>query len=333
VTPIEFRHRQAAHCENGATANLLGFHGLAVSEPMAFGIGSGLFFAYLPFITLNGAPGFTYRSLPGTIFSKAAARLGVTVERHRFGNPERAMDALDRLLDGGTPVGCVVGVFHLPYFPPAYRFHFNAHNLVVFGRRGDDYLVSDPIMEEPQVISREDLARVRFARGLFAPRGHMYHVGSIRREPDLADAIRTGIRQTCRWMLQPVPILGVRGIRFLAGRIPRWPLKVGSTRAAVWLGQVIRMQEEIGTGGGGFRFIQAAFLQEAAGVLGDARLEEASRDMTDIGDRWRGFALAASRIYKDRDDGARNYAGLGNQLADIAGREEALFRRLLAITR
>ncbi len=330
---MEFKHRQTAHCENGATANLLGFHGFAISEPMAFGIGSGLFFAYLPFITLNGAPGFTYRSLPGTIFSKAASRLGVTVERRTFRNPKRAMDALDQLLAQGTPVGCVVGVYHLPYFPPAYRFHFNAHNLVVFGRRGDDYLVSDSVMEEPQAISRDDLARVRFARGIFAPRGHMYHVRGIRRNPDLGAAIRTGIRQTCRWMLWPVPLLGVNGIRYLAKRIPRWPQKVGGQRAAIWLGQVIRMQEEIGTGGGGFRFIFAAFLQEAAGVLGDARLDEASRDMTDIGDRWRGFALAASRIYKDRDDGARNYAGLGGLLADIADREEAHFRRLLSITR
>jgi hypothetical protein len=42
---------------------------------------------------------------------------------------------------------------------------------------------------------------------------------------------------------------------------------------------IVRMQEEIGTGGGGFRFIYAAFLQEAGRLMGSTRLEEASRMM------------------------------------------------------
>ena len=44
--------------------------------------------------------------------------------------------------------------------------------------------------------------------------------------------------------------------------------KFGEKLAAHNLGQVIRMLEEIGTGGAGFRFIYAAFLQESAGILG-----------------------------------------------------------------
>ncbi|MBA4395138.1 MAG: peptidase, partial [Desulfobacca sp.] len=47
---INFNHRQAAHCENGTTSNLLRFHHLDLSEAMVFGIGAGLFFAFMPFI-------------------------------------------------------------------------------------------------------------------------------------------------------------------------------------------------------------------------------------------------------------------------------------------
>ena len=39
---IEFPHHQAAHCENGVTSNLLKFYKVPLSEPMVFGIGSGL---------------------------------------------------------------------------------------------------------------------------------------------------------------------------------------------------------------------------------------------------------------------------------------------------
>jgi hypothetical protein len=83
---IAFEHRQAAHCENGAAANLLRFHGLDLSEPLVFGIGSGVFFAYLPFITVAGAPAFSFRTLPGHIFSRAARQLGVRIVRRKFRN-------------------------------------------------------------------------------------------------------------------------------------------------------------------------------------------------------------------------------------------------------
>ena len=61
----------------------------------------------------------------------------------------------------------------------------------------------------------------------------------------------------------PGPIAGIRGIRFTATKISQWRDKLGPQKAGSWLAQLVRMQEEIGTGGGGFRFIYAAFLQEA----------------------------------------------------------------------
>ena len=66
----------------------------------------------------------------------------------------------------------------------------------------------------------------------------------------------------------PLPVAGVGGIGFLADRLEKWPTKLGERNAALHVGQLIRMQEEIGTGGAGFRFMYAAFLQEAAPLLG-----------------------------------------------------------------
>src|SRR5690606_18808430 len=51
-----FQHRQSAHCESGVMASLLSHAGLPMSEPMAFGLASGLAFAYLPIVKLGGMP-------------------------------------------------------------------------------------------------------------------------------------------------------------------------------------------------------------------------------------------------------------------------------------
>jgi hypothetical protein len=84
------------------------------------------------------------------------------------------------------------------------------------------------------------------------------------------------------------------------------------------------MQEEIGTGGGGFRFLYGAFLQEAGVLLGNARLDELALEMVRIGDLWRDFAYDAARMSKGRLplDGGE----LAAQLNRIAEREAALFR-------
>ena len=129
-------------------------------------------------------------------------------------------------------------------------------------------------------------------------------------------------------MLAPAPIIGVRGIKFVASRIRKWPLKHGTKKANHYLAQMVRMQEEIGTGGGGFRFIYAAFLQESAVILENEKLKELSQEMTTIGDLWRDFAVNASRVYKNRSTQADVYNTIADQLLDIANREEVFFKKL-----
>jgi len=326
---IDFKHHQSAHCENGVTSNLLKFHGFDISEAMAFGISSGIFFAYLPFLKLNGLPVTTFRPLPGMIFKRAASSLGIRIYRRKFRDKGESMKALDEALGKGIPVGMQVGVFHLTYFPRHYRFHFNGHNLVAFGKENGRYLVSDPVMEDVQTLSYEELMRVRWARGPFEPKGHMYYPVDVPAAVDLKSAIVKGIRRSCRDMIGiPFPLFGVKGIRYLSKQIKTWPERLGDKKAGLYLGQLIRMQEEIGTGGAGFRFIYAAFLQEAAQALNLSKLGDISRDMTECGDRWRALADISARIIKGRNSADENYAVLSGLLAEIAGREQAIFSEL-----
>jgi len=325
---LDFIHHQSAHCENGVASNLLKNKGINLSEPMVFGIGSGLFFVYLPFLKVNHAPAISYRPMPGFIFNRVAKRLGIKIKRVKFSDKKKAQDVLDYNLTNNIPSGLQVGVYNLSYFPDEYRFHFNAHNLVVFGKEGDNYLVSDPVMQTSTKLTSKELELVRFAKGALAPKGHIYYPIYVPETIDLALAIKKGIKQTCNDMLAPVPLIGVRAMRWVARSIVKWPKKIGDKKTNYYLAQMVRMQEEIGTGGGGFRYIYAAFLDEAAGVLAQPQLKSFSSEMTKIGDLWRDFAVDASRVYKKRSNQDNVYQQLSNQLMHLADLEEDFFKRL-----
>ena len=326
---MTFEHRHAAHCESGVISNLLRHHGVPMTESLAFGLSSGLSFAYLPFIKLSGLPLIAYRMPPRAIIKGMMKPLAARFRFETFRSPEAGQARLDALLAEGQLVGLQTSVYWLPYFPPDMRFHFNAHNLLVYGKEGDDYLISDPVFEEPVRCSSADLARARFAKGALQPKGLLYYPQAIGRTSVEPAAVRAAIRKTTRIMLAPVPIAGVRGMRMLANQVHKLP--AAAPHSAAYIGHIVRMQEEIGTGGAGFRFIYAAFLQEAATLAEAPHLAEFSDRLTTIGDGWRMFALMAARMIKGRDP--LNPPAVADKLREQAKLEESFFRDLAQAVR
>lgn len=298
--PDGFVHAHASHCESGVMSSLLSHNGLAISEAMAFGLASALSFAYLPFVRINGLPLVSFRMPPRAIVRGLQRSLGLGMRFETFRSPSAGSARLDALLDAGKLVGLQTSVFWLPYFPPDLRFHFNGHNLLVYGREDDEYLISDPVGETPVRCARKDLERARFAKGALAPRGLLYYMTTPPTEPDWARLGKQALARTARIMLAPLPFVGVRGMRMLADRVEHLSAASGE-HARLYIGNIVRMQEEIGTGGGGFRFLYAAFLQELAAKTGYATLESFASRFVEIGDRWREFALAAARMIRGRD--------------------------------
>jgi len=324
--PDSFVHSHASHCESGVMSSLLRHHGLPMSEAMAFGLASALSFAYLPFIRINGLPLVSYRMPPRAIIKGLERSLGLDMRFETFRSPPAGMERLDALLDAGKLVGLQTSVFWLPYFPPDLRFHFNAHNLLVYGRELDDYLISDPVAEAPVRCAREDLRRARFAKGVLAPKGLLYFLTRPPAPPDWVRLGRRALARTARIMLAPLPLVGVHGMKLLARQIERLPLADGGERARLYIGNIVRMQEEIGTGGGGFRFLYASFLQELAAKTGYAALDGLASRLVEIGDRWREFALAAARMIRGRD--ALSPPALAERLRALAADEKLFFQSL-----
>jgi hypothetical protein len=283
---------------------------------------------------VNGGPAVSYRSMPGWIFSRASKLLGIKVNRKKFSSEKEAYDYLNKQIQLGNPVGCQVGVYNLPYFPAEYRFHFNAHNLVVYGKENGNYLVSDPVMETVTRLTEEDMLKVRFAKGPLAPKGHVYYPENVKQvsKEHLQKSIYKAIHRSAFDMLSiPGPIAGVDGINYTARQIRKWRDKLGPRKAGLYLGQIVRMQEEIGTGGGGFRFLYAAFLEQAAEITGNQKLLSLSDEFTKAGDLWRASAINMGRIFKGRLNEQKDFLESADMLDNIAAIERAAFKELRKI--
>lgn len=320
-------HQQSSHCESGVMANMLNSQGFNLSESMVFGLSSALTFVYLPMVKVGGLPLIAYRMPPKTIISSVCKKLGLRLHSQKFSNADDGMKALDQALSEGKLVGLQTSVYWLPYFPEDMRFQFNAHNLTVYGKNDQgDYLISDPVFEDVVTCTADDLKRARFAKGVLAAKGLMYVIDIPTSKVDLEPLIRSSIKKTAKMMSGLIlPFFGNKGIRFLAKKIKSLASKPKKD-AALFLGNIVRMQEEIGTGGAGFRFMFASFLDESSQLLNDNALFEIAQYTTEIGDLWREFAMKAVLFCKNRknvslDDVAKSL--------DVCADHEAILRAKL----
>lgn len=329
---IDFAHRHSAHCESGVISSLFRHAGLEMSEAMAFGLSGALTFAYIPLVKIGGMPLIAYRMPPKHIIMKLTSRLGISLHKETFSSAEAGTAALDKHLANGQPVGLQTSVFWLPYFPEEMRFHFNAHNLVAYGKSAEGYLISDPTIENEVICDAESLQKARFVKGMLQPKGLLYFPVNVPSSVVLHKSLLSAIRSNTRMILKtPLPIIGIRGIRTLAKKIRAMQRSEDAAQRynKLFIGHIVRMQEEIGTGGAGFRFLYASFLQEAAVLLDDNRLTDAATKLTATGDEWRTFALHAATMCKGRRE--LDYAALADQLLVCAESEAAVFRDLSAV--
>jgi hypothetical protein len=308
---------------------------MTISEPLVFGIAAGACAIYMksprvPF------PVFEMRTKPGDIRKNIARRLGVGFKTERFSARRKAHDRLCAIIDKGTPVALQVDMFYMDYIPDYMRNHFNAHYIVAAGRENGAFIVSDCYYPTLSTLSAESLEKGRFAKGDFAPAGFMYHAAAVP-PPDervLKTAVMQGIREAVFNMIKlPVPFIGVKAIRKFGRDIPAWPAKTRSIdELAHWIMLIHLLLEERGTGGGGFRFMYAAFLQESARLFNSDELLALSKRMMANGDKWREIAMTVARSSKQRDLGADKLKEIGNLILERAEEEETLFRALGKLT-
>ncbi len=330
MNTANFEHKMAAHCESGTVTGLLNYNGMQISEPMVFGISAGIFFAYLQGPKLP-FPLFVHRSKPGSIRKKIRKRLDVAFKEIKNRDIDKATHVLDTLIARKIPTAVQVDMFYMDYIPQYMKVHFNGHYVTVVGKENSTYTVSDCYYPQLANISIESMRKARSARGDLAPRGLLFYATVVPKEVDLATPIRKGIKEAARNMVKlPVPFIGVKGIRMFARKIVDWPsLARNEGHLSDQVMDISANLEDKGTGGAGFRFMYASFLQEAAKILNDTALADMARQMMENGDRWRELSLHAARMGKYHEFSKEKFKELQDLIFARADTEEKLFSQLL----
>jgi len=329
---VEFKHTMAAHCESGTVAALLNHAGLAITEPMVFGISSGIFFGYFSKQPSLNFPTFIVRNKPGQMRKNISQRLGISFYTEKFSDPVKAEKTLDTLLEKGIPVGIQVDFFYMNYLPPWMRVHINMHYITVVGKKNNLYIVSDCYHPQLAEIDAETLRKARFPGGMMSPQGFLFY--PLRIPPaekiNLKQAIAKGIHKSAFNMVKlPIPFLGINGIRKFSKKLPEWPSLARDTEhLSHEIMKINVLLEDQGTGGAGFRFMFATFLRQASEIMQDERLLALSKKMMEIGDGWREISLFAARIGKNRDLGTDKIKQLSEMIWGRSVVEKEFFTEL-----
>ena len=83
----------AAHCESGTITNLVANSGLEISEPLVFGISSGIFFGYMK-TPMREFPTTFSRIRPGKILDNFSKITGVRFVKKRYNDPEKTKNVI-----------------------------------------------------------------------------------------------------------------------------------------------------------------------------------------------------------------------------------------------
>jgi len=106
---VDFKHRQRHIVKTGWQSICLRFHGIDISEPMAFGIAPDLFLPYAVFESKRNGSYFFPR-LAGVIFRRVTRRLGIKIRSRKFRDPDKADASLDNLLRKEFRLECLLSI-------------------------------------------------------------------------------------------------------------------------------------------------------------------------------------------------------------------------------
>jgi hypothetical protein len=311
-------HTPGNHCGSTALRNLLGFHGIELSEEMAFGLGAGAGFYYL---TLDD-------SSPSRWFNGRTARLeesfrdltGAALELRTFAAGDgRAWEAAQAEVDAGKPALLLTDIYHLDHY--GNSAHFPGHAVVLAGYDDEVARLSDTGFEELQTTHLENLARARHSSHPAYPlEGHMFTVTDAVDRGQLEAAVPRAIARAAAEMLEPPfgEYGGLPAVERLAAEAGSWPEVAEDWQwCARFAYQVI---ERRGTGGGAFRLMYSRFLEEAGRDEAPLAAEAAAR--------WTELAQAFKAASQCDAAAAGNWRRVGTSAAAVAVAEGRLWGAL-----
>ncbi|MEU1303014.1 BtrH N-terminal domain-containing protein [Streptomyces shenzhenensis] len=315
--------RRTQHCETTALGVLLRHQGLDLSEPMLFGLGSGLSFVYWDSKNM-GFPFLGGRVKPFELTRNLATRLGLELLVQETVSPRRAWQNVVTPIDAGHPVGLQLDSYHLDYF--GSKVHFGGHVVAMYGYDDRDAHLVDTAQQGGTVsTSLTSLARARAARGPMTAKHRSFTLTAPRNLPSPRGRIVPAITACADAFLNPpIANLGHRGIE-KAGRLVRtWLQRTDSPQRD--LPQAADLMERAGTGGALFRNLYRDFLAECTHQLDSSHLRTGHGLYAEAATLW---TEVAALITKAGETGsAQCLVQAGAILRDLSRTEHEAMRAL-----
>jgi hypothetical protein len=289
-----FVHTPGLHCGSTAMADLLNFKGIALSEAMAFGLGSGADFYY--FDTPGMKPSAWISGRSGSFEDDLCATLGLAYREFFDKNADTAWERARARIDAGEPLSVQADVRYLDYY--ATETHFNGHRLILAGYDDDAVYLADTHFAGLQRLPKASFAKARGSRvpPSFGGPNAWWEVETPARQLVISrEHVARAVHTTAsRFFEGPTGFNGEPGFKLFVAALPDWSALPDAKWCARFAYQCI---EKRGTGGGCFRTLIARFLDEAAARFGDgdfARLaalaHEASIDWTALAHAFKGVS-------------------------------------------
>ncbi|MEW2354643.1 BtrH N-terminal domain-containing protein [Spirillospora sp. NPDC029432] len=326
TTVADIDARGGLHCETTALGVLLRQQGLDLSEPMLFGLGSGLSFVYWDAKNM-GFPFLGGRVKPFELTRNLAAALGLELAVQETASPRKAWANVAASIDAGRPVGLQLDSHYLDYF--GSDAHFGGHVVAMYGYDDRDAHLVDTAQQGGAVsTSLAGLARARAARGPMTARHRSF---TLTVPPDLADPRERIVPAitACAgaFLAPPIANLGHRGIAKAGKLVPGWLQRTDVPERD--LPQAALLMEKAGTGGALFRNLYRDFLAESAEFVGGGRLRTGHRLYTEAAVLWTEVAALITKAGESAD--ARHLVQAGAVLHDLSRLEREAMEALGAL--
>ena len=166
-----YRHVPGNHCGSTALRNLLAFHGVELSEEMAFGLGAGACFYFVP---MDGSsPSRFVNGRTSRLEEQFVELTAAPLELRTYPDRGASWDAARATVSDGEPALLLTDLYYLDHYGKSA--HFPGHAVVLAGFDHEVAYLSDTAFEELQTTTIASLGEARHAQHpVFPLAGHMY---------------------------------------------------------------------------------------------------------------------------------------------------------------
>jgi Butirosin biosynthesis protein H, N-terminal len=166
-----YRHVPGHHCGSTALRNLLAFHGVELSEEMAFGLGAGACFYFVPME--DASPSRFINGRTSRLEEQFVELTEAPLALNTYDDPESSWRAARESVAGGSPALLLTDLYYLDHYGKSA--HFPGHAVVLAGFDDEVAYLSDTAFDELQTTSLPSLREARHSpHPVFPLAGHMF---------------------------------------------------------------------------------------------------------------------------------------------------------------